>query len=146
MSKPLKEVNSQMKDSTKEFSVDKLNKALFDFEDLMERCLSSFLVLGQTAWDISTGLGLTGDKVEVGIQTKYLTPEVLSTIKTYKGIDLDKDMGLWEYEVDGVPVRVKLIKRKYKFFANPEMKFYWGGDYQLPNPMGDYWKSRFIVR
>lgn len=145
MSKP-SESSIAPKVITKEFSIDELNKALFDFETLMERCLVPFLLLGQTAWDIESGFQLTGDKVEVGVQTKYLTPEVLSTIKTYKNTQLDKTVKSWTYLVDGVPVRVKLIHRNYKFFKHPEMKFYWGGDYQLPNPMADYWKSRFIVQ
>ena len=138
-----------MKDenNTKEYSVDALNKALFDFEDLMERSLCPFLVLGGTAIDIKEGFKLRGNKVEVGVRSLCLTDMVLSTIKTYKGLDVDRDNDKEiNYEVDGVPVTCKIIHRKYKFFENPQMVFYWGGDYQLPNPMVDYLKARYIIK
>ena len=139
-------ISTVPKGSTKEFSVDELNKALFDFEDVMERAMCPFLLLGQTAWDVKSGYMLRGDKVEVGIQIKYLTPEVLSVIKSYKNTDLDLHVKRWTYLVEGVPIIVSLIKRNYKFFKNPETKIYWGGDYKLPNSMVDYWKARFIIR
>ena len=139
------ETTTNIKDS-KVFSIDELNKALFDFEDLMERCLTPFLLLGDTAKDIIDGFMLRGDKVEVGVETKYLTPEVLSTIEVYKGIKLDKEQGKWEYMVDDVPVVVKLINKKYKFLDNPNTMFYWGGDYRFPNPFDTYYKSRFLIK
>lgn len=131
--------------STKEFKVEELNKALFDFEDLMERCLSPFLLLGSTAKDIKDGFMLRGNKVEVGIQEQDITPEMISTIETYKGDTISRGMKKWTYLVDEVPVEVKIIKRKYSFFKNPEMIFYWGGDYQLPNPMTDYMKAQYVI-
>lgn len=147
MSEPNEEVNSKEKDTTKVFSVDELNKALFDFEDLMERCLAPFLVLDETANCLNDrGRLLEGDRVSVGIEVKNLTPEVLSTIETYKGVKLDKEQKSWTYMVDEVPVVVKLIHRKYKFFDNPDKKFYFGGDYLCPNPFDNYYKARFIIQ
>lgn len=146
MQKP-KDQSEKMMDTTKEFSIDELNKALFDFEDVMERAMCPFLLLGQTAWDVKSGYMLTGDKVEVGIIKLCLTDMVKDTIKTYRGLDIDKENDKsFTYEVDKVPVVCKIIRNKYKFFKNPETVFYWGGDYQLPNPMVDYWKSRFVIK
>jgi hypothetical protein len=143
----MKEESIQTENITKEFSVDALNKALFDFEDIMERAMCPFLVLGQTAIDIKDGFKLRGSKVEVGVKSLCLTKMVLSTIKTYKGIDVDRDNDKEiTYEVDGVPVICKIIRKKWKFLENPQMVFYWGGDYQLPNPMSEYLKARYIIK
>ena len=49
-------------------------------------------------------------------------------------------------ELEGVPVEVKIIKRKYTFFKNPDIVIYGPEEYQLPNPMGVYQKSRYLVR
>ena len=147
MPKQKEEVNSKEKAITKVFSVDELNKALFDFEDLMERCLTPFMILDETANCLNDrGRLLDGDRVSVGVEVRYLTPEVLSTIETYKGVKLDKEQKSWMYMVDEVPVVVKLIHRKYKFFENPDRKFYFGGDYLCPNPFDRYYKSRFIIQ
>lgn len=141
------EVSNETKTAnTKVFSVDELNQALFDFEDLMGRCLSPFFLLGDTAKDILDGFTLKGNKVEVGVETKYLTPEVLSTIKTYKGVDLDKNQGKWEYMFGEIPVEVKIISRKYKFFEFPNSVFYWGENYWTPNPFATYYKSRYLIK
>jgi len=131
---------------TKEFSVDQLNKALFDFEDVMERAMCPFLVLGGSAIDLHDKYNLRGDKVEVGIKALCLTDMVISTLKTYRDLDIKKEDKGFSYEVDGVPVEVKIIHKKYKFFENPQMVFYWGGDYQLPNSMVDYLKARHIIQ
>lgn len=132
--------------TTKEFSVDQLNKALFDFEDVMERAMCPFLVLGGTAIDLKDKYNLRGNKVEVGVRSLCLTKMVLSTIKTYRNLDVHKTDKEFSYEVDGVPVVCKIIHRKYKFFENPQMVFYWGGDYQLPNSMADYIKARYLIQ
>ena len=146
MSKQLEVSNETKTVNTKEFSVDELNKALFDFEDLMERCMTPFFLLGDTGKDIIDGFLLRGSKVEVGFKAGELTEMVLSTIETYKGIKLDKNQGKWTYFVDEVPVEVTIITKKYKFFEFPNTIFYWGGDYKLPNPYDNYYKSRYIIK
>ena len=140
------EVSKKTITNTKEFSVDELNKALFDFEDLMERCLTPFYVMGDSGMGIKEGFLLRGDKVEVGVKASELTDMVLSTIETYKVVKLDKEQKKWTYYVDEVPVEVTIIHRDYNFFKHPESKFYWGGNYLLPNPYDKYYKSRFIIK
>jgi hypothetical protein len=126
------------------FSKDQLDKALYDFEDLMERCLCPFILLGKTARNIVDGKWLGGDKIEVGVERKYLTREALSTLKTFlKKKNLLKG---FTYKAGEVPVKVKVINRKYKFFKNKQSKFYMGGMFLVANPFEPYWKSRNIVR
>jgi hypothetical protein len=141
------EVSKEIKTvSTKEFSIDELNKALFDFEDLMERCQTPFFLIGDTGKGILDGFLLRGDKVEVAFKASQLTDMVISTIDTYKGVKLSRETGKWTYFVDEVPVEVTIITKKYKFFENPDSTFYFGENYWLPNPYTKYYKSRYLIK
>lgn len=141
------EVSKETKTTnTKVFSIDELNKALFDFEDLMERCQTPFFLIGDSGKDVLDGFLLRGNKVEVAFKASQLTDMVISTINTYKGVTLTRDTGKWTYFVDEVPVEVTIITKKYKFFENPDSIFYWGENYWLPNPYAKYYKSRYIIK
>ena len=130
---------------SKEFTHEQLDKALFNVEDIFGRAMCPFLLLGQTAKDVVEELYLSGNHVEVGVEERYLTKGVRSTLKTYiKNIEF-KDEG-FVYEVEGVPVKVKFIKKRYPFFKYPDSYFYLAGDYKLPNPFESYWKARFLIR
>lgn len=126
------------------FSSDQLMKALRDVEDLIERTLCPYLLLGDTALDIKDNLLLHGSKITVGIENKYLTKEALSTLQTLlKNVEITEKG--FTYMVGEVPVQVKFIRKKYGFFKYPDAKMYWGGEYKIPNPFDKYWKSRRII-
>ena len=128
------------------FSQEQLDKALLDSFDLMRRVLleTTYFVLGETAKCIYENRGLDSDGIEVGIEKRYIGPEVLSTLKDWATEDIG-DNG-FTYEFEGVPVRVKFIKRKYHFFQYPDMRFYGPEVYKLPNPFQNYWKARFLIK
>lgn len=83
------------------------------------------------------------DKVEWGLPKRYLTAEVKSLFETwgYRKVD-----GGYEYEVQGVPVKLKIIERRYKFFENPDQVFYGVDEFRIPNPYQKYLKSRYIIK
>lgn len=122
-----------------------LNSALEHVQDLLERTTVPFILLGDVVEGIVKHNSLAGvKKIEIGIEQKYLIPEVLSTIKTLMGdIKTEKGFG---YLFDKIPVEIKIIKRKYAFFKNPDMIIYRLQDYRIPNPVDDYLKARWIVR
>ena len=138
--------NSQNGQPTFKLSVSQMDKALRDVHDLFERCLipTNWLLLGETARDIKEGFDLRSDKITVGVSQKYLTEYVMSTLKYYVK-DEFTDKG-FTYVVDGVPIEVKFIKRKYQWFTNPDFRFHMGDTFFLPNPFDKYWKARFIVQ
>lgn len=139
------ELQQTKKDSTKIFKVDELNRALFDIEDVFDRCMTPFYVLKNTAKNIFYGQPLDGDLISVGIEKKYMTPEVMSTLNTYLAKREETPHG-FKYMKEEVPIEVTVIKKKYSFFSNPDRKFYWGGDYLIANPFDEYYKSRFLVQ
>lgn len=140
----VKVINSE---STPSFPTEALDKALRDIEDLFDRCVLSpnYILLGETALAIWEKRGLSGTGVDVGLPVRYMTAETVSTLRTALPNVKIEDDG-FTYFVDEVPVRVKVIHRKYKFFEHLDGVLYNFGDYQLPNPFALYWKSRYLVQ
>ena len=126
---------------------EKLDKALLDAFDLMQRCLldMNFIVLGDAARCIKERRGLDCNKLEFGIEKRYLTPEVMSTLKEWVKGGQFVDNG-FSYVFEGVLVKFKFIKRKYKFFENLDSQVYMPEWYKIANPFDKYWKSRFFVQ
>ena len=139
-----------------QFSLEELNTALRDIQDLLDRCVIQCMPLGDTAKGIREGK-LFGDKIQIGIKKRYLTREVRNTIYGFinkafeRGysktmlIDLDKD-NIIKYDVGGVPIDIKIIERNYSFFKNLEPLVYNYDDFWLPNPLDRYLKAQYIIR
>jgi hypothetical protein len=81
--------------------------------------------------------------LEVGIQTKRLTPEVKQSLKEWGYQTTDKG---WEQEKFNTQILFKEIKRNYQFFQNPDTRIFDVDEYKIPNPFDTYWKSRFLVQ
>ena len=128
------------------FSLEQLDKALLDSFDLMRRVLleTTYLVLGEAAKCIYEDKKLDCNGIDFGIEKRYLTPEVLSTLKDWTTGDIT-DTG-FIYKFEDVPLRFKFIKRKYHFFQYPDIKFYGPETYKLPNPFKTYWKARYLIK
>ena len=126
---------------------EQLDKALLDSFDLMQRCLldNNYIVLGQAAKCIKEGRGLDCDKLEFGIEKRYVTPEVLSTLKEWVKGGQFVDKG-FSYVFEGVLVQFKFISRNYHFFKNLDTRIHTPEWYKIANPFENYWKSRFLIR
>ena len=129
------------------FSSEHLEKSLLGLDDLMARMAASenYFLLGDTAREVKEGALLTGEKIEAGLEERYLNPEARSTLQTFFP-NATVGENYISLELEGVPVEVKIIKRKYTFFKNPDILIYGPEEYQLPNPMDVYQKSRYLVR
>src|SRR3990167_9282819 len=125
---------------------EQLDKALLDAFDLMQRCLldTTFIVLGDAAKCIKERRGLDCNKLEFGIEKRYLTPEVMSTLKEWVKGGQFVDNG-FSYVFEGVPVRFKYITRRYRFFKNLDSQIYMPEWYKIANPFKNYWKARFLI-
>lgn len=121
--------------------------ALRDVDDLMHRCLLQdvYLILGDAALSLKEDRNLVCDGIDVGLEEKYVTPEVINTMRMYTKAEIN-DKGFIYETFPGIPVRVKFIKRRYPWFKYPEKKIYRVDEYQIPNPFHKYWKARFLVR
>ena len=128
------------------FSQEKLDKALLDNFDLMRRVLLTtyYLVMGEASKCLYEGRGLDCDGIDIAIERRYLTPEVMSTFKTWVKGEI-KDNG-FEYEFESVPVRVKFIDGMYDYFKFADQRFYGPETYKIPNPFREYWEEREAIK
>ena len=112
----------------------------------MDRLLTPYFLLGNTADDVKHDRYLHGDGIDIGIRNTAFTQyvyDILNAFFQYKPEDVKNG---FEYKVGEVPVRIKVYTRNYHFFKYPDLKVYQFGNYQLPNPFDIYWKSRFLIR
>lgn len=125
-------------------TLDELNKALRETYDLfVDRCLLlNFLVLGDTAEGVRQGQ-LYGDKIEVGVEKKYFTEELLRSLELN---NVKKEGDIYTFTVGRVPVTIKVIEKKYRFFENPDFVFYMGDTYYHANPYETYKKLAKTIK
>ena len=92
---------------------------------------------------------LSGDGLEVGIETKYLNKTVMTTLRDWRPQAEFTEGGMTyisEFEKCDVPIEIKFIKQNYKFFQHPDTVFYLAGNYKIPNPFEKYLKARWLIR
>lgn len=139
---------------SKQFSDPDLMRALYDIQDILERALCPFFVLGDTARSLIDKQQLAGDGIYIGVLRKHVTPQVLSTVKfylTYGGAKKNmpqqpiREDG-FDYEWNAIPIHVKFIKGDYEFFKRPDFVFYMANEYQTPNPFNEYWQKRKEIK
>ena len=131
--------------NTKNFNHDQLYKALLDVRDLLERCVVPMILLGETsrcAWDDKN---LGGQEIVVGIKKMEYSDLVKRTLKSLRPSGVLEDTE-FRYLVDDVPVRIKVIQRRYEFMQNLDRKYYLYDEYLFPNPFEKYFKARYIVQ
>lgn len=126
------------------FNENQLRLALYDVQDILERALVPFILLNETAASIRKNMVLTGDKISIGVESKYLTKTARNTIEFYlrksKNVIMT-DKG-FTYNFNNVPIEVAYIAREYPFFKNLDFRFYMANEYKVPNPWLEYWNER----
>lgn len=126
-----------------------IKRALLDLTDVLEMASLPYVLLGETAramMDGKDGIAendLNVDIIEVGVFQRNMTPEVLSLFKTWK---FEKNEKGYTYKMGNVPIQLVVVQRRYKFFDNPDQRFYGPDTFKLPNPFENYWKARFIIQ
>ena len=145
---PPKHGNLRNGQTSIKFSQDQILRALYDLDDLMWRCLTqtSYLSLGDIGKAMKENVDFDGKELEFGIESRYVTPEVMSTLKSYTLPDTVFTETGFSYKFGEVPVKVKFIKRRYHFFEHPEKLIYGAGEFQIPNPFERYLKARWIIQ
>lgn len=138
----------------KSFSHEQLNGALMATQDLMERLggcpFYPLKDISKIIYENADGK-LSGDGIYIGVPQREFTKQRISMFRTleealkYK-IEESDDHKDFKIELQGVPIYIKLITRNYKFFKNPDIKFWGVTEFLMPNPFDEYWKARGIVR
>lgn len=140
----------QQKNSIEFISAWDINAAMRDLYDLTEMASLPYVLLGDAARQLYDGKDgfnnstLQVDKLEWGMFEKNLTPEVQSLFRAWN-FETWEDKG-FKYKFENVPVYVRVLTKKWKFFELPDMRFYGPDFFKIPNPFERYWKSRFIIK
>src|SRR3990167_2372577 len=122
--------------------------ALYDMDDLMNRCLAHtfYLTLGDIGLSMRDNVDFEGGNLEFGIERRYLTPEVMDTLHNFTAPDTEFTDKGFSYTFGRIPVKVRFIERQYNFFKNPEKVIYGVTEFQIPNPYDNYYKTRWIIQ
>jgi hypothetical protein len=137
-----------MKKQTKSFTDEQLRKALFGFQDLMERFNCPFYPLRHTAKQVREESELQGE-LYFGVKKNEWTEGVQRTFKAVmelQRIDYKREGNKYEFELNGVPIHFQIIQRNYKFFRNPEVRFFGVGEFLIPNPLDNYLKAQYLIK
>ena len=136
------------------FSQTQLDEAFNHFNDIMDRCLCSFVLFGETARSIKQDEKLQGDGIYAGVRildftqsTSSMLTTMASNVDIHLGIEnFKKTEKVFNWEFKGIPIRIKLVHRRYKFIDNPDFVWYYAENYKIPNPFNKYWKMRFLIQ
>ena len=126
---------------------EQLRDALFFMQDLLERCMIPFMVLGTVGRQIAEQNDpiLQANKIELGIKKNHYTDScksMLWSLFDQYHIEASDEVDDIALEYKGVPVFIKVIKGNYEFFRNPNTKFFFVENLDFPNPFDEYWKVR----
>lgn len=124
------------------FTNEQLRAALFYVEDLMERCVCQFFLLGDLAQNVrlSPDAKLSGRGIRVAIRkNEWDTAKVLRDILLPDQTEHPTKVRL---EFKGVPIQLIIVDEKDSFFTHPDTAFFEGTQFSLPNPFNKYWEVR----
>jgi len=124
--------------------------AVREINDLSERTMINFIMLGALARSIRDNVNTLDGKLEFGFSANALTPEVKSLFKTwgftetpYGYIYYYTPPIKWDIKI---PVEVHIIKRHYKFFEHLDRGFFGVDNFYIANPFESYWKARHLIK
>ena len=131
---------------SREFNDIELMRALYDVQDILERALCQYILLGTTAKSLVEGERLTGDGIYLGVLRRYLTKQVMSTMRIYLPKEFEIREDGFDYKFGDVPIHVKFIDQQYDFFKYLDFRFYMANQYYFPNPFEKYWQARGLIK
>lgn len=145
--KNTKKVVSAPEVKAPEFTHEQLRDALFNAEDIFDRAMATFYVLGETARHIvKNEEDLTGDsEVHLGVRKNQLTKETLVVLHDWIP-DLEESEYQLNYVFQGVPVIIDIIHGDYEVLKNPNPLFYKVSQYFVPNPWTLYWNQHEYIK
>lgn len=127
--------------------------ALFFVEDIFDRCMTPFFLLGETAREIVDSKNRspldpldTHELVEVGMKRNHYTEHFVRTAKMFLPVGAVWSKNKIEFEHLGTPVVIRIINKNFKVFDNPDTVHYKITTFKIPNPFSTYWKQRNLVR
>lgn len=121
--------------------------ALLDTVERLNRASIIAVLGGEAGLRVSKEHELDGiEKLEFLVERRALAESSFSIYKDvmsdYHPVYTDKTI---EYSFKNIPVKIKILDRKYKFLENPAVTSYLYDPIFLPNPFNSYYKARGLV-
>lgn len=125
-------------------SPEKLQAAILNVQDALERAQIPFIVLRDIARSMFFDEELKGDSVTVCAYDRYFTDSCLSLLRMVRPQLTETKHG-FKYTLDGVPIEIRVIRKHFRFLDNPDQRIFFTETFQIPNPFDNYWKSKTFV-
>lgn len=128
------------------FNHDQVHKALMYCFDVLDRTHEPFILLDDLAERVSRGHeGLDGlGKITIAINKNSYTQYTKDTLDMLLPNAIRFDNKIM-FDVEGVPVVIKVLQKKWKVLQNPEKRFYSVEEFWIPNPFPVYWRQRKFI-
>jgi len=143
--KKLRGLNGTMNEKVP-FTHEQLIQALYYLEDVMDRAQLPFFLLEGAAKQVYDDVPyLSLNQIDAGIQEKYVQESGKGLLKiVLPNVYIDQNTISFEY--NKIPIVIWIIHKNWKFFKQPDTRFYGIVNLQIPNPFKNYWKSRFLIK
>lgn len=112
--------------------------AMMHAQDVLERALMPFVVLGTAAYQMMNNEELRVNKVVFGVLERYASKECTSMLPIIEP-KIEKLTDGWQITRHNVPVYIKILPKVYPSILNPDLVFYMYDMWHIPNPFGAYW-------
>lgn len=133
------EAAKKLETPKRQYSMDQLEDALMDVDDLMARAALPYFVVGDTAKAMVKNEHLYGDALHVGVRRAELIPNALSTINTHQPeLQLTGNEDGFSYIWNDTLIFVHYIDSDNELFKRPDKVWHNAWEYQIPNPWKDY--------
>jgi len=131
----------------KKFTYPSAESALYFLEDVFERALIPFFLLGDVARSVvdNRDMAVT-DPIEIGILRKHYTEYARSTLPMFLPPDAKIGRKNITFTWDSTPVSVRVIDDHFSFLQNTDQVFYKITTFKIPNPFEEYWTNRDTVK
>lgn len=121
-------------------SPENLLAALFRAQDILDRAIIPFIVLGEVSYQIKNNQPLEANKISIGILKRHATESGTSLLSTIDPA-IEQLTDGWRLVHNEVPVTIKIIEKEHPVLRNPDIVFYKYDTFCIPNPFEKYWKG-----
>jgi hypothetical protein len=127
------------------FSHSDLTEALMYVEDLMDRAVTPFVVMGKISKQIYNENDpiLEADKIELGVintdMTRFCQGVLHQLLPTATFAENEK----YFIHRSGVPVHIYKLENDNKYASNPDYKFFYVTQFRFPNPFDEFYKEYY---
>jgi len=129
-----------------EINVELLDKALDYVYDILDRSSIEYMLFGDTAYSIINNVPPKVQKITLGVKQCDLTEFAKRILElTVPGATNDGSKVKFN-SPDGVPIEIRIIKKDYPFFKNPDTVLFRMDAYHIPNPFENYWKIYRLIQ